>query len=89
MRNSFRAALKRGIPSLACVLIMRFPVAGLATEQVEEAKLATVMTCNIYQGTELEHVLAATDLNSFYRGGFHRLCQCHRHQFSRTGASHC
>src|SRR3954464_11302722 len=41
---------------------------GFATAEPTQKRLATVMTYNIYQGTELEHVLAATDLTSFVAG---------------------
>jgi endonuclease/exonuclease/phosphatase family metal-dependent hydrolase len=41
---------------------------GVARAEPNHKRLPTVMTYNIYQGTELEHVLAATDLSSFITG---------------------
>src|SRR4051794_9962832 len=49
---------------LIALLISSNPVSA---EQGRK-RFATVMTYNIYQGTELEHVLAATDLSSFVTG---------------------
>ena len=50
------------------VLIAFLLFSESATAQQNHKRLATVMTYNIYQGTELEHVLAATDLSSFVAG---------------------
>jgi endonuclease/exonuclease/phosphatase family metal-dependent hydrolase len=63
-----RAALKTSGAGLAALLgVLVFP-SGSATAEPNHKRFATVMTYNIYQGTELEHVLAATDLSSFVAG---------------------
>ena len=43
-------------------------VAGTSTARAENPRSVTVMTQNIYQGTELEHVLAATSTLQFVLG---------------------
>src|SRR5437660_12713292 len=63
-----RGALNKfggGLAALSTALVL---FSGPATADQNHKRLATVMTYNIYQGTELEHVLAATDLTSFVAG---------------------
>src|SRR5947208_10921407 len=63
-----RAALKKFGVGLAALSIALVLFSGPATADQNHKRLATLMTYNIYQGTELEHVLAATDLSSFVAG---------------------
>src|SRR5436190_20485203 len=58
-----------GISYVTVILLIAFLLfSGVVTAEPNHKRLATVMTYNIYQGTELEHVLAATDLSSFIVG---------------------
>src|SRR5882762_10270890 len=63
-----RAAAKQFAASLAALLTALMLSCGSAMAQPNHKRIATLMTYNIYQGTELEHVLAATDLSSFVAG---------------------
>ena len=63
-----RAPLNRFGGGLAALSIALVLFSGPATADQNHKRLATLMTYNIYQGTELEHVLAATDLSSFVAG---------------------
>src|SRR5207244_11066749 len=63
-----RTALKKFGVGLAALSIALVLFSGPATADQNHKRLATLMTYNIYQGTELEHVLAATDLSSFVAG---------------------
>src|SRR4051812_22952447 len=63
-----RASVKHFAGNLAALMIALALMSGPATAQPNHKRLATLMTYNIYQGTELEHVLAATDLSSFIAG---------------------
>ena len=63
-----RAPLNKFGGGLAALSIALVLFSGPATADQNHKRLATLMTYNIYQGTELEHVLAATDLSSFVAG---------------------
>jgi hypothetical protein len=56
----------KGLPALLVVVLLALVAAAGAN--ASNPRSVTVMTMNIYQGTELEHVLAATDLNSLVTG---------------------
>jgi hypothetical protein len=63
-----RASVKHFAVTLTALGIALVLSSGSAMAQPNHKRSATVMTYNIYQGTELEHVLAATDLSSFVAG---------------------
>src|SRR5438445_601776 len=63
-----RAPLNSFGGGLAAVSIALVLFSWPATADQNHKRVATLMTYNIYQGTELEHVLAATDLSSFVAG---------------------
>src|SRR2546421_11674752 len=62
--NKIRNSMKNQIAGFILVALFL----GSASAEQGRKRFATVMTYNIYQGTELEHVLAATDLSSFVAG---------------------
>lgn len=62
------ALLKRFGFFLIAPLLAVSVLSGSTSAEPNHKRSATVMTYNIYQGTELEHVLAATDLSSFVAG---------------------